>query len=96
MPPEKTDPLAGLLQKQGGTIGAIIAIVLILVGPGAGIVGARYVAPDCTDLAAKVQADHDANVQLRSDVARLAETIGDVRRIEEAAHPRRGVPPNDP
>ena len=105
MPPDKTDPIGGLLQKQGSTIGAIFAIVLILIGPGAGFVGARYVEPPscacpATDakidaLAHTVTAAALADVQLRADVARLADTIGEVRKIEEQAHPRFRSPPDD-
>ena len=41
---------------------------------------------------ARIDAAAMERAQLRSDLSRLADTIGEVRKIEEAAHPRVGVP----
>lgn len=103
---EKTDPFGAINRPAT----AAVALVLLLVGPG-GFAAARYTAPDpCAEhtaqiaalnarvdaLAARVDAITLADVQLRSDVSRLADTLGDVRKIEEQAHPRFRSPPPDP
>ena len=86
MPPEKTDPngIAGLLAKPP----AWAITLLILVGPGAGYKAAAYT----DDRDEKIAALELRVERLSSDVSRLADTLGDVRKIEEAAHPRVGVP----
>lgn len=96
MPPDKTDPFG----PHHRTVAGIAAVLLLLVGPGAGVGVASYVAPDdhtaeIAALHAKVDALLLHDVQLANDVARLADTISEVRKIEEAAHPRAGVPRQD-
>jgi len=77
---EKTDPtgiaaLATLASKPWGAL-VFFAGTLIL-GPGAGYKLAEYNDPHAVELA-----------EIRSDMKHLAETIAEVRKIEEAAHPR--------
>lgn len=91
MPHEKTDPFGPIPRNVAGAA----ALALLLIGPAGGFVGARYVAPD-DDRDDKIVALELRVERLSSDVSRLADTLGDVRKIEEAAHPRVGVPRSNP
>lgn len=102
---DKTDP-TGLSALTGKPFTIPALLVLVLVGPGAGFKlaestddhGAQIAALDARISALQSRIDalalHD--VRLDADVDRLADTIGEVRKIEEQAHPRFRSPPDSP
>ena len=83
--------------------GIVVTFLVGLAGGGtsqvAGFMGEDDVRPDLVRVEAeeaKLRAEVDdlklVIVGLRSDATAIRETIAEVRRIEEAAHPRVGVP----
>jgi hypothetical protein len=100
---DKTDP-TGLAALAAKPITIPVGVLLALLGPFVGVLGAQQMDTRDAQIAglrarierneATIAAAALADVELRSSVARLADTLGEVRRIEEAAHPRVGVPRN--